>query len=117
MHDFLCRQPNISRKNLKRLRLLATSKHPRIAELATVVLAVALVTPGKRNRIGRLLHNHPDLFEKLEALDLLPPGFQSLECVEDYPYELEFPVESCEEVPLPYTDSTRVAGLEEEIPF
>jgi len=116
MHDFLYRQSRISAKNLERLRLLAASKHPRTAELASVVLAVAVAAPGKRKRLGFLRHNHPDLFERLGALGFLPPGFVAIGQIDDDP-ELETEYCQFEDDAFFPLDALRVAELEEEIPF
>jgi hypothetical protein len=117
MYNFLYRQSPISAKNLNRLRLLAASKHLRTAELASLVLAVALATPGKRKRLGRLRHNHPDLFEKLEALGFLPPGIDAIGQIggDDPDFESEF--DPFEGVPFLPLDPAHAAGLDEEIPY
>ncbi|NTV73305.1 MAG: hypothetical protein HGA66_03755 [Holophaga sp.] len=117
MHDFLYRQSRISAKNLKRLRLLAASKHPRTAELASVVLAVAIATPGKKKRLGRLRHDHPDLFERLGSLGLLPPGFSAFGQSDDGDPELESEYGRLDEASFRPHDTAHVAGLDEEIPY
>jgi hypothetical protein len=116
MHDFLYRQSRISAKNQERLRLLAASKHPRTAEVASVVLAVAVAAPGKRKRLGFLRHNNPDLFERLGVLGLLPPGFAAFGQIDDDP-ELEPEYRHFEDLAFLPPDAMRVADLDEEIPF
>jgi hypothetical protein len=117
MHDFLYRQSNISGTNLKRLRLLEASANPRTAELASVVLAIAHFAPGKRKRIGRLRHDRPDLFEKLEVLGFLPPGFDVLGHMEDDDSEFEFALQGLEENPMLPPFATYIDRPDEEIPI
>lgn len=65
------RQSNISAKNIRRLRILATSDNPRIAELARIVLGVAEVGPGKRGRLKALARDRRDLLDDLERTGLI----------------------------------------------
>lgn len=64
-------QANISAKNISRLRILAASQNPRIAELAGIVLKVAEVKPRKRRRLIVLAREHRDLLEELERTGLI----------------------------------------------
>jgi hypothetical protein len=53
-------QSRISEKNIARLRTLPRSENPRTAELACLMLEVAVVTPHRRRRIrtlARLRHD------------------------------------------------------------
>ena len=65
------KQSNISAKNIHRLRALATSPNPHIAELAGIVLAVAEVKPHKRGRLKVLARDRRDLLEDLERTGLI----------------------------------------------
>jgi hypothetical protein len=58
-------QSNISAKNIQRLETLTHSELPGIAELASLVLAVARVKPQKRRRFKYLATDHRDLLKKL----------------------------------------------------
>jgi ribosome-binding protein aMBF1 (putative translation factor) len=65
------KQSYISRKNVTRLKILASSNNSRIAELATIVLEVARVKPYKRRRLKVLAKERKDLLEKLEETGLI----------------------------------------------
>ena len=58
-------QSNISEKNIQRLETLIHSKVPGIADLASLVLAVARVKPHKRRRFKFLARHHRDLLNRL----------------------------------------------------
>lgn len=64
-------QSNISAKNISRLRILAASDNPHIAELAGIVLKVAEVKPHKQRRLSVLAREHRDLLEDLERTGLI----------------------------------------------
>jgi hypothetical protein len=67
LHGFL-HQSNISAKNIERLKLLSRNPQPEVASLASLVLAVARVLPGKRNRWLKLSRCYPDLFNHTIAV-------------------------------------------------
>lgn len=67
---FLC-QSNISPKNILRLRSLALYEDPVTAELAKVVLEVALIKPHKRRRLRYLAQTNPALLQRLEEAGLI----------------------------------------------
>jgi hypothetical protein len=48
------KRSHISEKNIARLKVLVSSENPRIAELANIVLEVALVKPYKNRRLKTL---------------------------------------------------------------
>ena len=102
---------------MNHLRLLVASNNPRTSELASVVLAVALATPGKRKRLGRLRRNRPDLLERLGALGFLPTGFNLLAEIDCEDSEVEFAYEGFEEAPRLNSDLAHMDGHDEEIPF
>ncbi len=54
-------QSHISAKNASRLKTLASSSNPKIAELASIVLEVARVTPHKKQRLKVLAKERKDL--------------------------------------------------------
>ena len=66
-------QSRISEKNTARLRSLAQSRHTRIAELAAVVLDVALAAPFRRRRTRNLARARPDVLRRMEAAGLIAP--------------------------------------------
>lgn len=65
------RQSHISQKNLGRLRTLAASDDPHIAELAAIVLEVGAVKPYKRRRLKVLARERRDLLAALERTGLI----------------------------------------------
>ena len=65
------KQSHISAKNTVRLRTLAASDHPRIAELATIVIEVAEVKPFKKGRLQVLARERRDLLDALERTGLI----------------------------------------------
>ena len=67
LHGFLD-QSNISDKNVARLKSLAGHKDHQIANLAALILEIALVLPGKRNRWLKLAQRHRPLFDRSVAL-------------------------------------------------
>ena len=64
-------QSHISDRNIARLRTLAASSNPRIAELANIALEVALVKPYKKLRLKFLARERGDLLEKLKETGLI----------------------------------------------
>ena len=70
------RQSRISEKNVKRLQVLSRSPNPKTRELAGIVLDVARVMPGKRNRLQALARDRRDLLRKLDETGrILAHGF------------------------------------------
>jgi len=69
IHGFL-EQSHISEKNVARLRALASSKNKRIANLAALVLEVAIVTPYRRRRIRTLARQRRELLARMEQAGL-----------------------------------------------
>lgn len=65
------KQSHISDRNVTRLRTIAASSNPRIAELAGITLEVALVKPHKRLRLKYLARERRDLLEKLQETGLI----------------------------------------------
>jgi ribosome-binding protein aMBF1 (putative translation factor) len=65
------KQSHISDKNLRRLRTLASSDQPRIAELAAIVIEVAEVKPYKKRRLKVLARERPDLLDALNRTGLI----------------------------------------------
>ena len=65
------KQSHISDGNVARLRTLAGSSNPRIAELASITLEVALVKPHKKLRLKFLARERRDLLEKLRETGLI----------------------------------------------
>jgi len=59
-------QSHISKKNVARLRALASSRNTRIANLAALVLEVAIVTPYRRRRISTLARQRRDVLTRME---------------------------------------------------
>jgi hypothetical protein len=72
LSDFLD-QSNISAKNIKRLKVLASDPEPEVQTLAKLVLDVARVHPHKRRRWRHLAARHKDLFHR--AVEVLGPDF------------------------------------------
>jgi len=60
------KQSHISDKNVSRLKTLSGSPNPRIAELAGIVLEVALVKPHKKRRLKVLARERRDLLARLD---------------------------------------------------
>lgn len=65
------RQSNISKKNISRLQKLVCSQNKEIAEMAEVVLEVALIKPHKKRRLKFLVKENPKLLSKLESTGLI----------------------------------------------
>ena len=63
-------QSHISKKNLKRLRILCDGDDEHIVELAEIVLRVAAVKPYKRRRKKFLAQTHPELLKMLHETGL-----------------------------------------------
>ena len=70
IYGFL-KQSHISAKNVARLKALAISANPRTAELAGIVLEVAMVKPYKKRRLKVLAEKRKDLLVKLEETGLV----------------------------------------------
>ena len=64
-------QSHVSDKNVARLRTLARSENPRIADLAAVVLEVAQATPYKHRRLRILARERRDLLNRMEEAGLI----------------------------------------------
>ena len=69
IHGFL-EQSHISERNVARLRALASSRNTRIADLAALVLEVAIVTPYRRRRIRTLARQRRELLARMEQAGL-----------------------------------------------
>ena len=65
------KQSHISATNTARLRTLAASDNPRIAELAAIVIEVAEVKPYKTRRLQVLATERRDLLDALERTGLI----------------------------------------------
>ena len=65
------KQSHISTKNTARLRRLAASSDPEVAELAAIVIEVAKVKPYKRRRLKVLARQRRDLLDVLERTGLI----------------------------------------------
>jgi hypothetical protein len=62
--EFL-RQSHISPKNIDRLQTLTQSTIPHIAEMADIVLQIALIKPFKTRRLKVLAKDHTELYLRL----------------------------------------------------
>lgn len=67
LHRFL-HQSVISPKNISRLELLATHEDPEVRQYAALILDIAHVLPGKRNRWLKLAQGYPPLFDRAVGL-------------------------------------------------
>src|SRR6266568_3005311 len=67
LHGFL-NQSVISAKNVARLKTLIGHKDQEVAGQAALVLEIARVLPGKRNRWLKLVRRHSPLFERAVEL-------------------------------------------------
>ena len=65
------KQSHISEKNVAKLKTLASSSNPRIADLANVVLEIAMIKPHKRRRLKVLAKERKDLLQKLRETGLI----------------------------------------------
>ena len=65
------KQSHISATNTARLRTLAASEDPRLAELAAIVIEVAEVKPFKKRRLQVLARERRDLLDALERTGLI----------------------------------------------
>lgn len=72
IRDFLA-QSHISTKNIARLRALASASETRIADLAALVLEVAIVTPYRRHRTRTLARQQRELLTRMEQTGLIFP--------------------------------------------
>ena len=61
-------QSNISAKNINRLKTLERESKKDVRELATLLLEVARVKPGKRRRWSFLAKQHQDLWRRLRIV-------------------------------------------------
>ncbi len=87
IRDYLWRQSIVSRKNLKRLNALRQSPIPKIQEMAKAALAATELRDYRKKRLGFLYYQHREVFDRLEALDLLPEDFfpfREVKVVEDF---------------------------------
>jgi len=75
LHGFL-HQSVISAKNVARLKTLTGHEDHQVAEFAALILEIARVVPGKRNRWLKLARRHRSLFDRTVALF-------DVECFED----------------------------------
>ncbi len=66
LHGFL-HQSVISAKNGVRLKALAAHEDSQVAELAALILEIARVLPGERNRWLKLAQRHRPLFDRAVA--------------------------------------------------
>lgn len=66
-------QRSISKKNLKRLLVLAESQNSTISALADAVFSAGNAKSHKRKRLEFLARYHPDAMEKLGAVGLIIP--------------------------------------------
>jgi hypothetical protein len=67
LHGFLS-QSAISAKNVARLKTLSSHEDNEVAELAALILEIARVLPGKRNRWLKLARHHRPLFDQAVQL-------------------------------------------------
>ncbi|MFQ6094001.1 MAG: hypothetical protein ACE5OR_15230 [bacterium] len=65
------KQSHLSEKNIARLKTLSSSENPKIAELAGIVLEVALVKSYKKRRLKFLARERKDLLAKLKETGLI----------------------------------------------
>ena len=68
-------QSNISLKNIKRLKKLASSVNREVSAQARAVLEVALFQPHKRRRLKNMARKRPELMKKLGELGLIIAWF------------------------------------------
>jgi hypothetical protein len=67
LHGFL-HQSMISGKNVARLEMLTEHSDSEVAELASFILEIARMLPGKRNRWLKLAQQHRPLFHRTVEL-------------------------------------------------
>ena len=70
IHGFV-EQSHISQKNIARLRTLASSSNTRVANLAALVLEVAMLTPYRRRRISTLARRRRHMLTRMEQAGLI----------------------------------------------
>ena len=63
LHGFL-HQSMISAKNVARLKALSANEDQQVAERAALILEIARVLPGKRNRWLKLARHHRPVFDR-----------------------------------------------------
>jgi hypothetical protein len=84
LHGFLD-QSNISARNVERLKILSGRSDPEVAGLASLLLDIARVLPGKRNRWRKLATRNRDLFDRavkllgVDSLTDLLAGYRDFE--------------------------------------
>ncbi len=64
-------QSNISAKNIKRLVELCASNDAEVAQLASIVLEVARIKPGKKRRLKVLARERGDLLDQMRETGLI----------------------------------------------
>lgn len=64
-------QSNISKKNIARLKVLASSENDKISEYANIVLEVAQIVPHKKRRLKILAKERKDLLQRLDETGLI----------------------------------------------
>jgi hypothetical protein len=69
IHGFLCRQKNISAKNITRLRELLDFPSHDVAAFARMVLQVAEIAPRRRHRVRNLQARDPVLLRQVAEVD------------------------------------------------
>jgi hypothetical protein len=72
LYGFL-QQSSISVKNMARLRTFTANPDHEVAELGALILEIARLIPGKRNRWLRLARQHRSVFSR--AIELLGVEF------------------------------------------
>ncbi len=65
------KQSNISKKNISRLQNLVCSHNKQVAEMAEIVLEIALIKPHKKRRLKFLAKENRELLSKLEKTGLI----------------------------------------------
>ena len=65
------KQSHISKKNIDKLKTLASTNNSRISELAKIVLEVAEIKPYKKRRLKVLARERRDLLYKLEETGII----------------------------------------------
>lgn len=72
VEGFVWRQRNISAGNILRLKELIDSSIPVLSDLASVVLQIASVAPGRRGRLAKIQGAHLLLWKRMLAVNLVP---------------------------------------------
>jgi hypothetical protein len=63
-------QSHISEKNVARLKVLVSSTNAHIADLADLVLQIAVLKPHKKRRMKILAEKRPDLLQRVYDMGL-----------------------------------------------